>query len=256
MGDTPFSFIGAADVYMDILDDAGNPTGLDLEGDCSEFTPKPDSDRKDRTGHGRSNYGQVLSSAVLPKPMTATIKMGQLSRKLFAAAFLGTDSDYTQAAGEISPAIVITAIHGKWVELGVEMVSALVVKDSTGTTTYTDSGTDPDYVVNTRLGMVKVLSTGTIADGATLQVTGNKLAIAGSEMKAMTKSNVRVRIKLDGQNFDDGRNFITDIYQFRLNPTSDFSLIGEDYVDVTFEGTLEKPAGKDTPMRHVWLSGS
>jgi hypothetical protein len=63
-----------------------------------------------------------------------------------------------------------------------------------------------------------------------------------------------VRIKLDGQNFEDGRNFITDVYQMRLNPTSDFSLVGEEFVDVTFEGTLETPAGYTTPMKHVWLS--
>lgn len=255
MADTaPFSFIGSADVYMDILDADGNPTGLALEGDCSEFTPKPDSDRKERIGHGRDNYGQVIGSAILPKPMTATIKMGQLSQALFSAAFFATSSAYSQASGTISPAISITAIHDKWVELGVEMVSALVVKDATDTTTYTASGADPDYVVNTRLGMIKVLSTGSIADGAVLHVTGNKLAIDGTQMLAMTKSNVRVRLKLDGRNFDDGRDFITDVYQMRLNPTTEFSLIGEDYIDVTFEGTLETPSGKTSPMRHVWLS--
>ena len=255
MGDTPFSFIGAADVYMDILDDAGNPTGLALEGDCSQFTPKPDSERKERTGHGRDNYGQVIAAAILPKPMTATVVFGQLSARLFAASFFASSSAYTQSAGAISPAIAITDIHDRWVEIGLHMVDALVVQDATDTTTYTATGADPDYEVNARLGMIKALSTGAIADGAVLHVTGNKLAITGgSVMEAMTKANVRVRFKLDGQNYDDGRNFITDVYQMRLNPTSDFSLIGEDFVDVTFEGSLETPAGYTTPMKHVWLS--
>jgi hypothetical protein len=255
MGDTPFSFIGSADVYMDILDDDGNPTGLALQGDCSQFTPKPDSERKERTGHGRSNYGQVIASATLPKPMTATVVFGQLSAQMFAAAFFATSEAYTQTAGTITPAIAITAIHDRWVEIGLNMVDALVVKDSTDTETYTASGADPDYEVNTRLGMIKALSTGAIADGDVLHVTGNKLAITtGSVMQAMTKANIRVRFKLDGQNYDDGRNFITDVYQMRLNPTSDFSLIGEDFVDVTFEGSLETPAGYTTPMKHVWLS--
>lgn len=252
MSDIPFSFLGAADVYMDILDDAGNPTGLSLEGDCSQFTPKPDSERKERTGHGRTNYGQVIASAILPKPMTATIVFGQLSARLFAAAFFASVAAYEQTAGPISPAIAITSIPDRWVEIGLNMVDALVVKDSTDTTTY-DEGTD--YEVNTRLGMIKALSTGDIADGAVLHITGNKLAITGgSTMEAMTKANVRVRLKLDGQNFEDGRNFITDVYQMRLNPTSDFSMVGEDFVDVTFEGTLETPAGKTTPMKHAWLS--
>lgn len=251
MSDTPFSFLGAADVYMDILDDNGNPTGLALEGDCSQFTPKPDADRKERTGHGRSNFGQVIASSVLPKPMTATIVMAQLSQKLFAAAFFASSAAYSQVAGAIAAAIPITAIADKWVEIGLHMISNLVVKDETDTTTYV-LGTD--YEVNTRLGMVKALSTGNIANGATLHVTGDKLAIDGSSMEAMTKANVRVRVKLDGTNFDDGRDFVTDIYQMRLSPTSDFSLIGEDYVDVTFEGTLETPTGYTTPMKHFWLS--
>jgi len=252
MSDNPFSFLGAADVYIDILDDAGNPTGLALEGDCSQFTPKPDSDRKERTGHGRSNYGQVIASAILPKPMTATIVFGQLSARLFAAAFFASSAAYTQAAGAIAAPIAITAIHDKWVEIGLNMVSGLVVKDVTDTTTYVE-GTH--YEVNPRLGMIKALSTGTIDNGDVLHVTGNTLAITeGSSMEAMTKANVKVRIKLDGQNYEDGRNFITDVYQMRLNPTSDFSLIGEDFVDVTFEGTLETPAGYTTPMKHVWLS--
>ena len=72
-------------------------------------------------------------------------------------------------------------------------------------------------------------------------------------MTAMTKSNVRIRVLLDGQNYADGRRFAAKIYQMKLAPSSDFSLIGDDFVEVTFEGSLEKPNGKDTPMTFTWF---
>lgn len=248
---TPFSFIGAADAYLDVLTDTGVRTGLELKGNCTNFTPKPDSERKEQTANGRDNFGQVLASATLPKPMTAKITFNQLDAELFAAAFFGTNTALTQAAGSISATDVVV-IHDKWVDTGVLMLNEPVFKDATDTTTYTE-GTH--YILNKRLGMIKALSTGTIVDGATLHMTGTKSAItAGSIMAAMTKANVRVRIKLDGQNFADGRNFIADVFQMRLAPSTEFSFVSNDFVDVTFEGSLETPTGFTEPMQLIWLS--
>lgn len=251
MSDTPFSFIGAADAYLDILTDTGERTGMSLEGNCTEFIPKPDGDRKEQTGNGRSNWGQVIASAILPKPMTATIKFNQLSQRLFAALFFGTNTALTQEAGNITPAVSVTIAKGKWVDTGVLMLNAPVFKDASDTTTY-DEGTH--YELNKRLGMIKVLETSSIEDGAVLHMTGTKSAIDGVSMAVMTKSNVRVRVKLDGQNFADGRNFISDIYQMRLLPTSNFSLLGTEFAEATFEGVLETPTGYSEPMKHIWLS--
>jgi len=246
----PFSFIGAADAYVDILTDEGVRTGLELKGNCTEFVPKPDSERKDQTGNGRSNYGQVLASVTLPKPMTAKITFNQLDAALFAAAFFGTNSVLTQSSASVTDQAV-TAIHDKWVELGKYMISTVVVKHTSGTPTYV-LGTD--YEINPRLGMIKVLSTGAILNAASIKVSYAHAAVDGTSMAAMTKSNVRIRVKLDGQNFADGRNFITDIYQMRLSPTSEFSLVSSDFVDVSFEGSLETPSGFTEPMKHIWLS--
>jgi len=251
MTDTPFSFIGAADAYVDILTDEGARTGLELKGNCTQFIPKPDSERKEQTANGRSNFGQVLASVTLPKPMTAKITFNQLDAALFAAAFFGTNTALTQAAGAAAERNV-TVVLDKWVDIGNFMITnATVVKDPTGVTTYTIGD---DYELNLRLGMIKALSTGDITEGEICKVTPTCEVIAGTTMAAMTKSNVRIRIKLDGQNFADGRNFISDIYQMRLAPTSEFSLISTDFVDVTFEGSLETPAGYSEPMKHHWLS--
>lgn len=246
----PFSFVGAADCYVDVLTDTGESTGLELKGNCSEFVPKPDSDRKEQTATGKHNYGQVLASVVLPKPMTAKITFNQLDQGLFAAAFFGTNSAFTQAAGSITDVSVVT-IPDRWVETGSLKLSDVVVKSEDGSTTY-DVGTD--YEITANLGMLRALSTGAIPASATVKVTGTRAAISGTKMAAMTKANVRIRVKLDGQNFADGREFVSDIHQMRLAPSSEFSFVGNEFVDVTFDGTLETPTGRTEPMTHIWLS--
>ena len=135
-----------------------------------------------------------------------------------------------------------------------DMWSAAIAEDeATGLVTYV-AGTH--YEVNPRLGMIKAISgvAGGIADGAKLDVSYKYAAVSGTTMSAMTKSNVRIRVKMDGQNWADGRSFVTEIFQMRLQPTSEFSLVGEDFAEVTFEGVPETPSGGTTPMKHIWLS--
>lgn len=254
MNNAPFSFVGTADAYIDVLTDEGVRTGLELKGNCSEFSPKTDSERKELVGSGRSNFAQVISSVTIPKPMTATIKFNQMDQALFAAAFFGTNAAFTQSAGETGATpIEVTTVPDKWVEIGKKMISEVVVKNDGGTLTYVE-GTH--YLINPRLGMIKAISgaSGGIADNAVVEITCDYAAIAGTKMTAMTKSNVRIRIMLDGQNFADGRNFISEIYQMRLNPSNAFSFVGAEFAEATFEGVLETPTGYGEPMTHIWLS--
>lgn len=248
-----FTFIGAADAFVDILDDTGVSTGLMLQGNCTEFTPKPDSERKEITSNGRETWGQVLDggSVILPKPMTATVKFNSFELALFAAAFFGSSSTLTQTSGSLS-AVNVTMRRDKWVETGKLMFTGSpALTHTSGSPTYV---LNTDYEVNTRLGMLKAKTGGAITDLQVCKLTQSYAAVAGQVMEAMTKSNVRIRVKLDGKNYADGRNFIADIRQMRLQPTGDFSLIGQEFVEVGFEGVLEVPAGASGPLSVQWLS--
>lgn len=245
-----FSFIGAAEAYVDILTDTGGPTGLSLKGNCTELTPTLETEVKEMTGNAPNNFGQVIASVTIPKPMKATIKFNQLDQDLFAAAFLGTTTALSQTAGSVIDQEIV-ATPGKFVELGKYLVNDVVVKSEDGGTTYAEN---TDYAINPRLGMIAVVADGAIAAGATLKVSYSHDKLSGSRMAAMTKSNVRIRIKLDGQNFADGRRFVSEVYRMRLSPSSNFSLIGTEFAEVSFEGTLETPQGKAAPMEHIWLS--
>lgn len=250
MANDIFGFFGTAEAYVDILTDTGEETGFSLRGNCSEFTPKPDSETKELTGNGNDNYplGQTLVSVVIPKPMTATIKFNQFEADLFAAAFFGTTQTLTQDAATAAT-FTVTAKADKFVDLGKYNVTVTDVENAG-----VPLALGVDYEVNGNLGMIKLLGTSSLADdGDVLTVTANVGAVKGSIMKAMTKPNILIRVKLDGQNYADGRRFVSEIYRMRLAPSSSFSFIGNDFAEATFEGKLELPSGKDTPMTHAWL---
>lgn len=248
----PFSFMGISDVLIDFLTDEGVSTGLEMKGNCPSLSIKGDSDRVEQEGNGRSNFAQVIASATFPKPMSLSAMFNQMDEALFAAAFFGTNSAFTQSSGTLTDVPVVT-IADKWVEVGYLMLSAVVVENTGGTVTYV-LGTD--YELNPRLGMIRALSTGAITSGASVNVSGTRAAINGTQMAAMTHADVRARILIDGQNKADGRNFILDIYQARFAPSGDFGFQSGDkkFMEAKFDATLETPSGRTEPFKLIWLS--
>lgn len=249
----PFSFLGNSNVLIDVLTDEGVGTGLQLKGNCPSLSIKTDSERIEQLGTGRDNFGQVIASATFPKPASLSFTLDQVDQDLFAMAFFGTNSAFTQTSGSVTDS-PITTIHDRWVEIGAHNISAVTVENTGGTVTYVE-GTD--YEINLRLGAIKALSTGAITSGQSVNVSYTKAAISSVQMAAMTKSNVRIRLVLDGQNFADGRNFILDIYQARLAPSGDFGFqAGSDkkFMEAQFEATMETPTGGTEPFKLTWLS--
>jgi len=247
----PFSFMGIADVLMDILTDEGVSTGLELKGNCPTLTIKGDSERIEQEGTGLTNFAQVIASATFPKPMSMSSIFNQMDEALFAAAFFGTNSAFTQSSGTLTDVPIVT-IADKWVEIGSHMLSSIVVKETSGGTTFAAD----NYEINPRLGLIKAKSTGTIPSGATVYVSGSKAAINGTQMVAMTHADVRARILVDGQNKADGRRFILDIYQARFAPSGEFGFQAGDkkFMEAKFDATLETPSGKTEPFKLIWLS--
>lgn len=249
----PFSFMGNSNVLIDVLTDEGVSTGLQLKGNCPSLSIKSDSERIEQLGTGRDNFGKVIASATFPKPMTLSFSLDQMDEDLFAMAFFGTNATFTQSAGAVADDPVAT-IHDKWVEVGAHSLSLVTVENTAGTVTYV-LGTD--YEINTRLGAIKALSTGAITAGQTVHASYTKAAISSIAMSAMTKTNVRCRLVIDGQNYADGRNFILDIYQARLAPSGDFGFQSgseKKFIEAQFEATMETPTGGAEPFKLTWLS--
>jgi len=242
-----FSFIGSGDVYIDVLTDAGVPTGLQLKGNCTKLAIKPASETKEQIGRGRTNYGQVIATAIMPKPASLEMTLDQVDAELFAMALSGSSSALNQTAGTVTDQQV-TALKGKWVELGKFNISNVVVTDSTGATTYA-RGTD--YNVNPRLGLLEILDSGAITNNQSLKVDYSYAATTGLSIAGMTRASLYATIKLDGKNYVDGRNFVLSVWRAKVSPNKEVDFLASKFIEVDLSGTLETPVDKTEPFQLV-----
>jgi hypothetical protein len=201
---------------------------------------------REQTGRGRTNYGQVIASATLPGRTNINLTLNQLDAENMALAFLGDVSAFSQASAT-GATVSLTGIYDRWVEIGKEQISNLVVKDETDTTTYE---VDVDYAVNTRLGLIKVIKES--LDGSTLNLTFDAAEVTASKIVGGTSPIIRCRLLLDGKNYVNGRNCKVLVYSARLRPTTEVDFLSEDFLPLELEGLCEIPEGKDEPFEVIY----
>ncbi len=240
-------FLGAGDLFISRYDPS---TGLfrDYEGpiEAAKFEIKPNSDLKEQVSKGKTTYGQVLESVPVPKPSDFSIEFSEVNRATLETALFGTSVVINTAGGSLT-AESMTTKKGYWVPLSKGNLAAagLLVKDTTGTTTYV-LGTD--YEVNYRLGWIRVLSTSAIVDLAVLKVTATYNAMTGTSISGSKQSQVRAKFKLDGVNFADQLPVIVTIREAVLTPDSGFDFLANDFAKVTLKGRMKTPTGFSEPF--------
>ncbi len=240
-------FLGAGDLYIARFN---STTGMfdDFTGplESTKFEIKPKVDLKEMVSKGRTTYGQVIESVTIPQPFDFVCDFAEVNGDTLVAALLGTVSTLNVGAGTMT-AVEVTCKKGAWVEIGHMNIAtaAFTVKDETGATTYA-LGTD--YEVNYRLGMLKVLSTSAIVNGAVLEVSGTYGAISGTQIAGGTDAQIRCKFRLDGKNFVDGLPCIVDVWEAVIAASSAFDFLGKDFASVSLPGRLKTPSGKTEPF--------
>lgn len=245
---TARGFLGEGDVLFDVWDDDTQSWWNSWKemGESSKFAIKANSELKEKESRGRGTRGQIIASVALLKSPEIEIVLDEVNSDNIRLAFMGTLAAINQGSGTITDQ-VITAKLGHWVPLGVGNFAAagFTVKSNDGVTTYV-LGTD--YEVNYRLGLVRPLATGAIADAASLKVTGTYNAVSGSVVKGATKAQLRARLLLDGRNLVDGSDAECECFEAVLAPEGDFDFKAEDFGSITLKGKLVTPTGKDSPF--------
>lgn len=241
-------FLGAGDLYARVY----NPTTGQYDQwtgpfESTKFEIKPNSELKEMSSRGRSTYGQVIESVPLPKPADLSVTFAEVNKESIAMALFGTASVVNQGSGNITDEVV-TAALGKWVQLarGNVATAGFVVTNSAATVTYV-LGTD--YEVNYRIGMIRAIPGGAIADAASLKVDYAYNAISGTAIAGGTQTQVRAQFKLDGVNFADQLPVIVDVWEAVLTPDSAFDFLQNDFAEIALKGRLKTPAGKTEPFK-------
>lgn len=241
-------FLGAGDLYIARY----NPSTAkfdDFAGpyEATKFEIKPNVDLKEMSSRSRNGYGQVLESVSLPKPAEFTLEMPEVNKESLSIALLGTESAINQTTGTWTAQVVPVTSIGGWLDLGKQNVTkaGFVVKDTTATTTFVEG---VDYVLNARMGWIKILEASVIAKGDELKVTGGYGAVGGTLIKGATNSQIRAKFRFDGVNFADQLPVLVDVWEAVISADSAFDFLSDNFASISLPGRLKTPVGKTSPF--------
>ena len=239
-------FLGAGDLYIarynpvtTAFDDWVGP----LEG--TKFEVKPNTEIKELSSRGRATYGQVMESVPLNQPSDFTLEMPEVNKNTLLLALMGTESAIAQTTGTITAQELTVTSKDAWLNIGKQNITALTVKNEGGTVTYV-AGTD--YLLNKRLGWVKILTGSVIAKDAKLTLDGTYGAVDGTLIKGATQSQIRAKFRLDGVNQADRLPCIVDVHEAIIAADSAFDFLAADFATLSLTGRLKTPVGKDEPF--------
>jgi len=223
-------FRGQGKLFIASRDAVGAPTGLLFLGDLSSAELSPNMER-DETIENVTGSNAVGSSYLKRAQYNISIAMRSIRHDHLAQALHGTDTAKAAAAVTDEPH---SGYHDKFIKLEHTNVSAVVVTDSTGVTTYTE-GAANDYILHADEGMIEILSTGSISDAEALLVDYD---YAGQHHIAIAPHNQEKYLVFAGKNSADNDKMTRcEMYKVKLDPGA-LSLITDSTADMSISGTL------------------
>ena len=229
----------AGDLYISFEKTPGvfGPAQLIRTDLLSVTTP---STKKTKKSKNRSDYGQAFASYQLPDPTEFAITLNEIGRDLLAVQLSGEVEALTVAGGAFADLPVVAALDG-WVDIGRKniAVAGFSVKNTAGTTTYAK---DVDYEINYRLGKLKAIAGGAIAEALALKVSGTASATTGTRINGARKHQHVLKIEGDLLNLLSGKD--SEFLAQRAVVTSDqaFDFLQSDIAELKLKGTLEVPS--------------
>lgn len=231
-------FLGKGQVYVD-RDMQGQYVPI---GNATKFAiAETDADVKERISRQKDTYGQALDRVAIPKPAKITIEMDEVDANNLAIALRGIVEQITESGSVTDESH--TAALGKYIKLAHSNVSNVVVKDSGGTTTYEEG---VDYKIRGSVGLIEILSGGSITDGEALKISYS-YDETSSKVTGSKETEIQAALILEGTNQVNGKDCRVYVYKARMMPTSAVDFLADDFTTITLEGTLLKPEDKDEP---------
>lgn len=213
--------------------------------ECDKLEIATPSEFKEKLSKGRTTYGQPFVSVPVPKPAEFAITFSEVTREIFAMQLSGLMVPIDVDASAMAAVEVIVA-RDEWVQLPVENIAdtGFSVTNEAGDVTYdedTAGDGSGDYQVNRRLGLLRALSTGEIADAATVKVTGNGQAISGTRIVGASRYKTTMRLKLDGINLADNRDVLLVASRAVVASDAAYDFLQAEVSEAPLKGKLEIP---------------
>ena len=219
----------------------GKPLGFARVGNIPELTLDIEVDKYE---HKESESGSRLLDLTMIKEKKGkfTFKLENLSLANLAEYLFGTSA--TVAGGTVTAEMVRIPKGAKELRfpLAHPGVSAVVVKDDTGTTSY---ALNTDYTIDAKNGVLILPAAGDIvADAAAavgdyIEVSVGYTYASYTNMEAFTSASSPERyLRFEGLNTADGTSVIVDLFRCQFDPLTGYGLINDEVASVQVTGYL------------------
>lgn len=220
-------FRGQGPLFMGPRDAAGNPAGLIFVGDVGEATVTGNVERSE-IRENVSGIGAIGSSFARQVRYELAISMRSIKRDHLARALQGAA---VQKAGASITNEVHTAYRDKFTRLQHTKVSAVVVTNTAGTTTYV---ANTDYALNAAEGILEILPAA-ITEAQVLHID---YAYATQYHIQVAPANQELYLLFAGKNSaNNDKQTRCEIYKALLNPSA-LSMITDEHAEMAISGQL------------------
>jgi hypothetical protein len=226
-----------ADVYLRKFEN--NVLSKDVIGilETTVFTAKPSSEIITRSAFRIGLTGKTRGSVGQPSATAIKLSFNAVDADILGLLMLSTNSALTVAGGVVA-AESFHSKHDRWVKLDESNIT-------TGTPSIVGATLDTDYNIEEKLGLVRVLSTGSLADDVDLDIAYSFGAKSGITINAGTKSKIEVSLEGRTRSREDGSEGFVRIPKVSLTLSNDLTLVGGDYATAEFDGECVLIDGED-----------
>lgn len=212
--------------------DLGNTTDMTLSSDVKFIE------------HYSSRSGMKQKDKKMPEQVDAKIAftLDEINMDNLALWALGEQATVTQEAGT-GLSVTVTSKKGRYFDLGKRDVS---------TVTIAAYDIDDDFVVDAAIGRVYIPLTSAIADETEITVGFSCAATTYQRVSGLSETEVEGFFRFVSDN-PVGPNYELKVWRVLLSPTGDLSLIGDNWMELKFEGELlsDQTGHPDTPYFEV-----
>lgn len=231
------------DVRIGYVDAQGVLTGgyIGLVNPLNVTIENPDPTRITRVSRLRDSLGQALDEVLRPNPPQLTFGTDESGdAEVLAWAYNGTVTNYGQSSATVTDE-KINVVKGRWNKLEHRQISNLVVKNSTGDTTY-ESG--QDYLVDPISGQLLITEAGDIATGE-ISVSYSAAALTGKSIQGGRRSQLSVRLEGEGTNLATGQAVHVVVPRAVVSASGGTNLVGDEFHSFELTGTATLLTGQD-----------
>jgi len=225
-------------------DAAGNP--LTIECNLFEIS-RADGDVQELKSKQRGRYDQTIYSETAAGTSSLKLEFLEAPADIFALMFAGTNQALSQSAGAVTDQEVTVTAKEKWLPLPHRFLNdavAAVIKNEGKTVTYVVT---TDYVIDYRLGLIKIATGSAIVVGDVINCAYTTLAKTGITTRGETNLSGSYGILLDGKNRFTTKDTIVEVYEAQLKSTEAVDLLSSELIKATLEGVMITPTGKNEP---------